>query len=664
MKNGRVINKVAREIGIDRVILEDGEEVAFDYLVIATGSNNPAPFKTLINVNEAPTYINSISEQVAQAKKILIVGGGAVGVEVAGEIVYKYTDKEVTIVNSTDKLISNVFKEKFHQLLEKKLKTHRVEVVTDKIAFPDDIKELLKTQSAIPYQCERKTYTTESGKQIEADLVFWTVGNKLNNEPLQTHFAGVLNDQGRIKVNNSLQVEGYQNIFAIGDINSISELKTSYHATSHAETAASNINAIESAKDKNNVKLKEHKSQSPMMVASFGPKDGVGQVYGLVISGFVSVCHHRNYHNSIYNKNRQKHNIRMNIISPVNKSLALLETKSPTLKNKNKSSPYQSPSLSPSSKFRLSQHREEIQALSPLSDNTHNTIDTINASVVLNKLQFNSQPNDNYITTNTQPTQNQLSNSTNTFYEININDPPQLSEQRIPTIVPNTTNNTTSGGAVINFNELMANNAAAAAASANNAEVDEDAAEEARLQLENRNRIIAEIQQELARTSLMSNFTRFTIAYGSFGISLVLATVIMFIVGFLKENETIIFSGIVTSPIGFLMINHSIHMAYRRSRRRIQRLHEQQQRLENPEPIDMSQIPSKLQCLSIDILSSMPTTPMSPDLVPVQQQPQQDNNQSEISTIESHPIQIIEQNNNTTSSTSFIIGTSSSAIPA
>lgn len=287
MKNGRVINKVAREIGIDRVILEDGEEVAFDYLVIATGSNNPAPFKTLINVNEAPTYINSISEQVAQAKKILIVGGGAVGVEVAGEIVYKYTDKEVTIVNSTDKLISNVFKEKFHQLLEKKLKTHRVEVVTDKIAFPDDIKELLKTQSAIPYQCERKTYTTESGKQIEADLVFWTVGNKLNNEPLQTHFAGVLNDQGRIKVNNSLQVEGYQNIFAIGDINSISELKTSYHATSHAETAASNINAIESAKDKNNVKLKEHKSQSPMMVASFGPKDGVGQVYGLVISGFV-----------------------------------------------------------------------------------------------------------------------------------------------------------------------------------------------------------------------------------------------------------------------------------------------------------------------------------------------------------------------------------------
>ncbi|KYQ93160.1 putative apoptosis inducing factor [Tieghemostelium lacteum] len=283
MKNGRVIYQTATEISPQKVVLDNGEEVAFDYLVIATGSNNPAPFKSGLSLSEAPTYINSLSEQVAQAKKILIVGGGAVGVEVAGEIVYKYTDKEVTIVNPTDKLVANVFVDKFYQNLSKKLKSNNIEVVVDKITFPEELKENLRVQSNIPYHAERKTYTTESGRQIEADLVFWTVGNKLNNESLQTHFAGVLNDQGRIKVNNSLQVEGHQNIFAIGDINSIPELKTSYHAGAHGGVAASNIIAIESAKDKSNIKLKEHKSMKPTMLCSFGPKDGIGQLNGWVL---------------------------------------------------------------------------------------------------------------------------------------------------------------------------------------------------------------------------------------------------------------------------------------------------------------------------------------------------------------------------------------------
>eukprot|EP01132_Coremiostelium_polycephalum_P000563 gene563-708_t len=127
---------------------------------------------------------------------------------------------------------------------------------------------------------------------------------------------------------------------------------------------------------------------------------------------------------------------------------------------------------------------------------------------------------------------------------------------------------------------------------------------------ENNNQTQMELQANLIRVSLFSNFTRNNIIWGCFGLSLILSTVIMFIVGFVKQNETIIFSGIITSPIGFLIINHSIHLAYRRSRRQMDLLQQQAENQNNQsadgEPIDTSTIQSKLDELKIDILSSPP----------------------------------------------------------
>ncbi|KYQ88737.1 putative apoptosis inducing factor [Tieghemostelium lacteum] len=127
----------------------------------------------------------------------------------------------------------------------------------------------------------KKTYKTANGLEIEADLVFWTFGNKLNNESLQNHFGPVLNVQGRI---NHLQVEGYTNIFALGDIIPIPEFKTSYHAVEHANVASHNIHTLETSKDPS----KAHKSMKPTILCSFGPNDGVGEINGFVIGGFFA----------------------------------------------------------------------------------------------------------------------------------------------------------------------------------------------------------------------------------------------------------------------------------------------------------------------------------------------------------------------------------------
>lgn len=50
-----------------------------------------------------------------------------------------------------------------------------------------------------------------------------------------------MTDSGELKGNDHLQVEGFINVFAVGDCAHIGEPKTAYHASLHAAVVVSNI---------------------------------------------------------------------------------------------------------------------------------------------------------------------------------------------------------------------------------------------------------------------------------------------------------------------------------------------------------------------------------------------------------------------------------------
>ena len=52
---------------------------------------------------------------------MVIVGGGAVGVELAGEIANKYPEKHITIVHSGNALVTSNFGEKFSSTVKRRL---------------------------------------------------------------------------------------------------------------------------------------------------------------------------------------------------------------------------------------------------------------------------------------------------------------------------------------------------------------------------------------------------------------------------------------------------------------------------------------------------------------------------------------------------------------
>ncbi|EGC30594.1 hypothetical protein DICPUDRAFT_83476 [Dictyostelium purpureum] len=287
LKNGKFIFSSATEITPNHVTLEDGQTLHFDYLVIATGSNVLAPFKAPLNLTnnrDIQQYFDNFSNQIKQANKILIVGGGSVGVEFAAEVYDKYgKDKKITIVHSGSTLVNDAMAPKFNNMTLKSMEKRNIHLVlNDRIALPESVRESLNSQSALLPTPSTATYTTEKGEQIEADLLIWTVGIKINSEAYtNSHFQNSINQQGQIKVNASLQVEGFKNIFAVGDVTDTKEFKTAFNASTHAKVVAKVIEAV----NKNSNKLPTHTPSKPVMILALGKSDGVFQLPNQMVMG-------------------------------------------------------------------------------------------------------------------------------------------------------------------------------------------------------------------------------------------------------------------------------------------------------------------------------------------------------------------------------------------
>ena len=100
------IHDTAVQITKDQVHLASGGKIDYAYLAIATGSWQPVPAKvTSADRTEACAELRRVQDKIKLAKKIAIVGGGAVGVELAADIMSFYPEKRVTLIHSRAQLL-------------------------------------------------------------------------------------------------------------------------------------------------------------------------------------------------------------------------------------------------------------------------------------------------------------------------------------------------------------------------------------------------------------------------------------------------------------------------------------------------------------------------------------------------------------------------------
>lgn len=153
----------------EKYVLLDKGKIEFDYLVIASGSRYELPIKggDLIKATRAEN-LRSFNKKILDAKRILLVGGGIVGVELAAEIATHLKNKEIILLHSRERLMDR-FPEKVSKIADRFLRKKGVMILT-KERFVKKI---------------GKNYVTESGRKISADLAFLCTGIKPNSDFLE-----------------------------------------------------------------------------------------------------------------------------------------------------------------------------------------------------------------------------------------------------------------------------------------------------------------------------------------------------------------------------------------------------------------------------------------------------------------------------------------------
>ena len=158
---------------------------------------------------------------------MLVLGGGAVGTELAAEIVCHFPNKQMTIVDGQEHLVP-LFPKRTQDHTENWFKERNTKLVLGEVLDKID----------------GQGCTTKAGDRITADVVFVCFGMKCNTTAVANgDMSATLNSRGSIVVNNYLQVTDFPHVFACGDAMShpANEIKQAYYAEMNGAAAAGNI---------------------------------------------------------------------------------------------------------------------------------------------------------------------------------------------------------------------------------------------------------------------------------------------------------------------------------------------------------------------------------------------------------------------------------------
>ncbi|KAF7339304.1 FAD/NAD(P)-binding domain-containing protein [Mycena sanguinolenta] len=255
-----VVETIRPETKGGKVVLADGQELTYDVLVLAPGSNWEGPL--------------NFPQDSAAVKEIVLVGGGAVGVEFSGELKDEFPGKEITIVHGDKTLLNPTYPVGFRKGLEKSIRARGINII-----LSDYVDEIPAPGPA--------SITTRNGKEITADLFVSTRGPRPNTAFVATSLGrDTLDERGQIKVNPTLQLPKHPDIFAIGDAINYVEQKQVMKAMAHASIVVGNIVAHLSGKP-----LKPYKGSSEMIVVTNGKNGGkafMGILWGLTFGDWFA----------------------------------------------------------------------------------------------------------------------------------------------------------------------------------------------------------------------------------------------------------------------------------------------------------------------------------------------------------------------------------------
>lgn len=208
LKHGKIVRASATHIDAAGVTLDGGGRVDADYIVVATGSDNAMPFKPTQRGIEALRADNArIHSLLCAANSVAIVGAGAVGTELAGEISHFMPEKKVILISS-DKSLFPDQPQALGRGLQSKLQAAGVTLILG--ARAENLENITE-----PYA---GTLRLTNGESLAADLIFPVIGSRAVSTLIEALPGAVKSSANRIKTDAWLRPSNLVNVFAAGDV--------------------------------------------------------------------------------------------------------------------------------------------------------------------------------------------------------------------------------------------------------------------------------------------------------------------------------------------------------------------------------------------------------------------------------------------------------------
>jgi len=210
-------------------LVEGGqEEVKFEKAIIATGSS-PAKIPGLTIDSPRVMNSNGALELEDIPEKLLVVGGGIIGFEMAS--VYSTFGSNVTVVELLPQVLTGADKD-LARIITGEMKNRGLEIYTDtKVAGIKEVEDGIEA--------------TLEGKKVEEpiqvfDKVLVSIGRTPNTAKLGLENTSVKVDEKGFVVANKKQETDDPNIFAIGDV--VGQPMLAHKAHAEGRVAVDNIN--------------------------------------------------------------------------------------------------------------------------------------------------------------------------------------------------------------------------------------------------------------------------------------------------------------------------------------------------------------------------------------------------------------------------------------
>ncbi|POY70925.1 hypothetical protein BMF94_6103 [Rhodotorula taiwanensis] len=235
----------------------------WDYMIYALGCTLPPPLASVARTKkDGVSFLEAQQQAINKAESILIVGGGALGIQYATDIADLYNNpanahhlgehseggprprkKRITLVHSRDRFMP-LYKPEVHEEVMRRLAELGVEVV---LGERPDLGDVADDRPG-----EQRVLRLKDGREFQYDLLMRCTGQKPNSQLMRDFLPGALDKSGYVNVRNTLQVDVSRcgadlservtrNLFAIGDVANAGVIKAGHTGWNQAGPVVQNI---------------------------------------------------------------------------------------------------------------------------------------------------------------------------------------------------------------------------------------------------------------------------------------------------------------------------------------------------------------------------------------------------------------------------------------